>query len=105
MTETVRVRDEDYRRVQFIRDVTGLSSAEAVHYLFRSGHLKSENFRERVRTDLYAVARLYHPRWDDDMPDEAKRELVAGMELNNAGELMQESGAEPGTAVTIPRFK
>ena len=108
MTETIRVRDEDYRRVQYVSEVTGLSSAEALHYLLKTGACEAGQFddiddqlREQLHEDLFSAVSV-HPRWDDEMSDEAKRELARSAEFRKAEELFSVQHSDG--LLTMPSF-
>ena len=94
MSKTVRVRDEDADRIQVVRDLTGLSTAEAVHYLFRSRVVGDKDLYENVRANVVQKASL-HPEWDPDNPDKNQL-LVDQVEFDSAETLLN------GTA--MPRF-
>lgn len=102
MTETVRVRDEDYHRIQHVKERTGLSTAEALHYLLMSGAAQpGSDTAQKLSYDL-SKAVQYHPRYDKDLPDEAKRELVRAMEFRTAEELYNDLNSDG--PITTPSF-
>lgn len=102
MTETVRVRDEDYNRIQYVKERTGLSTAEAAHYLFKSGAVQPRSdLTQKLSNDLYKAVQ-YHPRYDEDLPDEAKQELLRAAEFRTAEELYNDLNDDG--PVTLPAF-
>jgi hypothetical protein len=94
MSKTVRVRDEDADRIQVVRDLTGLSTAEAVHYLFRVRVTSDQDLYEDVRANVARKASL-HPEWDPDNPDKNQL-LVNQVEFDSAETLLNDTA--------MPRF-
>jgi hypothetical protein len=61
MSRTIRVRDEDADRVDTVCDLTGLSKAEASHYLFRVPHETDSQVEYYTQRALEQYLVALHP--------------------------------------------
>ena len=90
MSETVRIRDEDYEKIEAAQDVLGLSFPEVVHLALNSDILKespAQNARRAIQYYYTYIVREYDDVQDvpiDDLSldsaDQAKAALTIGAE-------------------------
>jgi len=99
MTETIRVRDKDYKKLQKVKDITGLPSAEAAHLCLafpRMDYLRDRVQHRAVQRDpelsdeLSSI--LLRAESDSDAEDQIETELysrisISEIELDSADEL------------------
>lgn len=76
MTKTVRITDQDYDRIAMVREMTGLSTAQAARYVFHHGTDQPEDktLRDQLEFDIERAIEM-HPEYGDRHP-EALRSLV-----------------------------
>lgn len=64
MSETIRVRDDDYERIAAAQDVLGLSYPEVVHLALNTD-LLSESPRQNARRAIQNYYTYILPQYDD----------------------------------------
>jgi len=99
MTETIRVRDEDYEKLQKVKDITGMPSAEAAHLCFafpRTDYLRDRVQYRAVQRDPELSDKLSQilltSESDEDAEERIESELysrisISDVELDTADEL------------------